>query len=134
MIKIPDRLFKIIDNLKTLGSAESQDKLKQALAEQELKNIGIRFDTETDPSGASWEPRKDNKDHKLLDLTGKLKGSFNIKKGEQYSIVNSSGYAGFHQSGTSKMPARKFFDEDKSSSPEENKEIVFKHLRDWISK
>lgn len=71
------------------------------------------------PAGA-WAPRKDSRPHPLLILTGKLieaardtGGAGNIHDvtgheltaGVDASIVK---YAGFHQYGTSKMPARPF--------------------------
>ena len=135
MLKIPDRLFEIINNLKTVATPEFREGLNEKLAEQELRNIEMRFDTTTDPDGKLWEPlKKQPQDHKTLDLTGTMKDSFRIKRGATYSIINTTNYAGYHQFGTSKMVARKFFAEAKSSSQEENKKIAYKYIKDWVLK
>ena len=133
-IKIPDKLFDIINQLKNINSAEFKDGLNQKLAEQELKNIEYRFDTTTDPSGAPWKPlKKQPQDHKTLDLTGTMKNSFEIKKGSVYSIINTTNYATFQNNGTKFIPARKFFS-DRSLSTEENKLIYFNYMKNWILK
>lgn len=138
VIKIPDRLFEIINNLKRVGSPEFIEGLTDELADQELKNIQIRFDTTTDPSGNLWAPlKKQPQDHKTLDLTGTMKNSFTkVQKGPAINIINTTSYAGFHQSGTKNMVARKFFPEgnDKTASPEENKKIAYKYIKNWILK
>jgi hypothetical protein len=70
------------------------------------------------PDGAAWAPRKDSKPHPLLILYGYLieaardtgspgniteVGPRDLRTGVDVSVVK---YAGFHDTGTSRMPAR----------------------------
>ena len=64
-----------------------------------------------------WAPRKDKKaKHPLLIKSGSLRQSMSwrITAPDTVQIGSDKKYAGYHQQGTKKMPARPFFPIDKS--------------------
>lgn len=72
-------------------------------------------DPELRPS--PWVPRKDKKaKHPLLIKSGSLRQSISwrITAPDTVQIGSDKKYAGYHQQGTKKMPARPFFPIDKS--------------------
>jgi phage gpG-like protein len=75
------------------------------------------FREEKSPDGINWKAlspttikqRRNNSD-KILNDTGRLKGSFaHVATNSHVEITTDVEYAAFHQFGTSKMVARKFF-------------------------
>ena len=99
--------------------ADSAEELCEELAVQALDLIRIGFNGEQDPNGYPWAPRVGDsgrtksggvysKSNPILYDTGTLKESFVIagvnKNG--FGIINDTPYAGYHQTGTTKMVAR----------------------------
>lgn len=78
------------------------------------EGIAANFKAASNPDGQAWAPRKDKLSHPLLIKSGELLSEAGGKAG--YTIVEPNllvkgtelEYAGFQNSGTSKMPAREF--------------------------
>lgn len=86
------------------------EQAKRAIAErvaaEALVLVEEGFQKEQAPNGARWAPLK-YRVGKILTKTGKLRGSFKSSTaGRQIRITSRVKYAGFHQSGTSRMVAR----------------------------
>lgn len=89
--------------------------------------IERQFDTETDPYGNAWSPlaqstieqkRRLGYPDSILTRTGDLRKSFDFNaRGKTLTIESYSPYAGFHQTGTRKMPARKLLPDDGDTEP-----------------
>lgn len=81
-----------------------------------LEQLEQRWVTRTDPEGQRWKPRKRKYSHPPLDKTGALKASMTQEGADNtiatefdhLQITSHVPYAGFHEHGTSKMPARSF--------------------------
>jgi hypothetical protein len=71
--------------------------------------IDERFDARADPSGAPWEARKPpTGTWPLLEKSGKMRKSYHVGATTTgVSVTNSRPYAGYHQTGTANMVARK---------------------------
>jgi phage gpG-like protein len=65
-----------------------------------------------------WKPRKDNKKHKLLKKTGKMRKGFQFRTSNRgFTIKNNVDYSGYHEEGTENMVRRSAMD------PSQSKEI-----------
>lgn len=86
----------------------------------------LRFETETDPWGRPWAPlasstvkRRRLGSRRILQDTGNLRRSYTWRVGRHQVAVGTfgrvngkpPGYARYHQTGTSRMPARKMLPE-----------------------
>jgi hypothetical protein len=87
---------------------------KAAVASTLRDLIAEGFQKKVAPGGQAWKPRKDSLPHPLLDKSGAMKRGFEIDTyGPRLVIKNEAvseqgrPYPWFHQTGTSKMPARK---------------------------
>jgi len=104
-------------------SANGATIARAAIASNIRDSIEEGFETKRDPRGRPWAPRADSLPHPLLELTGAMRRSYRIDaSGPNLRIVNDAvseqgrPYPLFHQTGTSKMPARKTLP-DSSLSP-----------------
>lgn len=72
--------------------------------EREKDRIGDDYD----PDGQPWAPwSPDYQGNSLLNLTGRMRGSFQAQVGAKtLHVENTAPYAKYHQHGTRKMPAR----------------------------
>lgn len=71
--------------------------------------IDERFEARADPSGARWEARKPpTGTWPLLEKSGRMRKSYHVTAtAAGVSVANTVPYAGFHQTGTGNMVARK---------------------------
>jgi phage gpG-like protein len=104
-------------------STEGKTIARAALASTIRDLILEGYIRETDPRGRKWAPRKDSLPHPILDKTGAMKRGYEIDmRGAnivvENNVVSDRGrpYPLFHQTGTSKMVARKPLP-DRSLSP-----------------
>lgn len=80
-------------------------------------NVLFGFRDEKSPDGINWAAlspqtiaRRRNNSDKILNDTGRLKGSFaHVATNSHVEITTDTEYAPFHQFGTSKFVARPFF-------------------------
>lgn len=91
-------------------------KLTTLVANDALQEVRQNFKDEgfTDKVLSKWRPRKNNADpgRALLVKTGKLLRSFRTEvKGMTIKIMTNIPYAGYHQTGTDRMPKRQFMGE-----------------------
>ena len=98
--------------LRALAS-EGKTIARVALASKVRDLIEEGFIRETDPTGHKWAPRKDALPHPILTKTGAMRRSFQIDLRGALIVTNPTvsaqgrPYPLFHQTGTSKMPARR---------------------------
>ncbi|WOP15777.1 phage virion morphogenesis protein [Ottowia sp. SB7-C50] len=111
---------------------------------QEMENrISGRFETESDPSGASWAPwapatlesyPKDG-NRRLLDRYGDLMGSLNWHA-DSSSVTVGFGqpYAAYHEWGTKRMPRRglMFQNPDAGTLAPADERAVIDVLTEWL--
>lgn len=71
--------------------------------------IDERFEARAAPNGAPWEPRKPpTGTWPLLERTGRMRRDYHITPTTAgVTVTNNRPYAGYHQTGTVYMPARK---------------------------
>lgn len=100
--------------------AASTEELCQELADESLELIDQGFKVEEDPYGWPWAPRANDlgggrerrrgviSSRPILQDTGALRSHFVISgvHSQGFGISNPTEYGGYHQEGTSKMPAR----------------------------
>lgn len=92
------------------------------LASREIgRQVQLGFDLKEDPYGVPWKPRKRPGPGSLMDKTGALRDGIFVDATPKSVQVRVTGpakrYAPFHQSGTSKLPRRRFMP-DGSEIPE----------------
>lgn len=75
----------------------------------EMENLSAEgFRKQADPYGAKWAPRKSGGGGAILVQTGAMRGSLHSSaSGNTASVGYGTGYATYHQNGTSRMVARK---------------------------
>jgi len=90
------------------GGAFRRDLLVD-LAEEAARQIGVSFDTATDPYGAAWKARRKLGDgHPLLQDTGRLRASLRVRPSASGLTVTSRlDYAAAHQYGAT-LPERHY--------------------------
>lgn len=104
-----------------LGMGGVDETLGAIVAEKAREQTLRRFDSKIAPDGTPWAPRKREAKHGLLTKTGHLRNSVYGQPIEQGAIIGTNVfYAGFHQHGTSRMPARSFL----GVGPADEAEIV----------
>ena len=98
-----------------LAGAGSRDlsALTAELAQQTVDQTSRRYDKRQAPDGKSWPPRKDNLPHPLLEKSGRLRRSIQVRAlQEREATIGTAGvpYAAVHQHGSRKrnIPARPF--------------------------
>ena len=106
------KLQKTIDGLLDMAESSALTELNRALAEQYVDLIREGFSNEQDPSGKAWAPLK-RRSGKILQDTGRLRSGFAVKAvtARGFSVTASVSYSTYHQSGTSRMPARQMVPE-----------------------
>lgn len=100
-----DRWSQLLETSDMLVSSMSRIQSEVALT-----LIGEEFETETDPYGEHWAPKKSDDGRKILHgETTRLRNGWHVVGSDAsgFEVAPSVDYAGFHQSGTSKMVARK---------------------------
>jgi len=107
-----DLLKELIDKARLLASPAFLKDTLTALAETARTEIVLGFAAGRDPYGAKWAPLKAQKGRRAggqpLRDTGRLQNSFNVQATETGIEVRSGvEYAGYHQYGTKRMPARR---------------------------
>lgn len=97
-----DLLFRIAEKEKKLLSPE----IKRLIGTTFKQLIRDGFDREQDPYGNPWAPIQ--RDGRILNLTGALRGSFRAKNAaDEVTVGTNVFYAPFHQQGsTSRIRAR----------------------------
>lgn len=106
-----DRLDDLIAKARTLASPAFQEATLANLAEAARTEIVLGFAGGRDPYGNRWEPLKATRGRRVggqpLRDTGRLQNSFNVQKTATGIVVRSGvSYAGYHQYGTRRIPAR----------------------------
>ena len=107
-------LVKVGAALDTLDVSEALEECKPHVA----MGIAENFDTQSDPEGIPWPPRRDNKPHPLLQETGKMRAAATGGPGAIEEVAADSltmgvslqavPYAGFQNDGTRNIPAREY--------------------------
>lgn len=79
------------------------------VAEEAINLVREGFAGQQDPYGSAWAPRKSGGGSAILVRTGSMRNSWNITELGPGGFTMAAGvdYAGYHQSGTRKMVARK---------------------------
>lgn len=102
-------LHRLKKNLKNVNKALRRSGLYM---ERQTK---LRFAKQRDPDGKAWEPLKPStlrrkKTRAILRETGALAASISVvgPSGSRVRVVAGQAYGIYHQTGTKKMPARKF--------------------------
>ncbi|MBQ6924530.1 MAG: phage virion morphogenesis protein [Kiritimatiellae bacterium] len=125
--------------LRAIGSVAAARMAARSGANAAVQQVGLAFRTEGAHYGAKWAPRKAStvkalsarrrkKNGKLgkartpkpiLRDTGTLKKSFFVADGggDSFAVATPVRYAKYHESGTSKMPARPVMPFDKDGNP-----------------
>ena len=111
----------LIQRLERLGAAEVKAKITSKVRDVMHAECIRGFNEQRDPYGVAWQPRKPLKgwaamafgllqdNHPLLNKTGAMIRSLTARATSNGVVMRIIGYAKFHQSGTSKMVARKIF-------------------------
>jgi len=87
--------------------------ISKNLAEETLELVRQGFENEADPYGGAWEPLK-SREGAILQDTGRLRNSWHtVTTSDRGFVVGPAvDYAVFHQTGTSRMPARPMVPDD----------------------
>lgn len=91
----------------------STEGLVAELGDRTLKQTARRFDARQAPDGSPWPPRKDSKPHPLLEETGRLRRSIQLRAPqEREALIGTAGvpYAATQHFGSERrgIPARTF--------------------------
>lgn len=107
--------FSILGDFAKLREWQDKTKDSSKLLRTLTKNVGetlvslVRdgFEGEHDPYGSPWEALKE-RSGRILQDTGRLRNSWHQSgaTNDSVTVSASADYAGYHQNGTSKMPAR----------------------------
>jgi phage gpG-like protein len=101
-----------IAKLEKLAGAEVQDAIANKVATAAHEECLRGFIEQRDPYGVAWAPRKGRGNWNLLDKTGKGLNSLTADVSRGSARLKIVGYFRFHQSGTSRMVARKIFPDE----------------------
>lgn len=125
--------------LSQMGKTEG---LTRKIANVLWQEAEAAFDNERSPEGEKWdslkEPYKTQRHKKgytgnILQVSGNLLLSLNVDYGDSFAVVGvSEHYGKYHQTGTSKMPARPFLGLGEDGI-KEIKHILTKALKDAVS-
>lgn len=93
--------------VKKVGSTSALRELNRNLAEEARELVLEGFDEERAPDGAAWAPIT-HRIGRILQDTGQLRNSWKVKKvtARGFTVSASAKHASYHQTGTSRMPAR----------------------------
>ena len=83
--------------------------ISRDLAEEVINLVREGWEGQHDPYGSAWAPKASPDGSAILVRTAALRNSFNVQGADAAGFTVSAGvaYAGFHQGGTRRMPARK---------------------------
>ncbi len=96
--------------------------MSKVAAEVSLTLIGEGFENETDPYGEKWASKKTPDGRKVLHgETTRLRNGWHVTGSDAsgFEVAPSVDYAGYHQSGTSKMVPRKMVPDASRGLPKE---------------
>jgi hypothetical protein len=92
-----------------IGDARTAFEIADGMSDAALALVAESFGREADPFGKAWKPRKVSTNRPIL--RGKTNRLVRWRKAfvnqHGYRISSTAPYAGYHQSGTRHMPARK---------------------------
>ena len=99
--------------LRNISTGTVRRRMVGAMARELRVDIKRAFDTETAPSGVRWKPLKRPRPGRILHKSGETRRTATRILLFGKSIrVQLSPWGGFHQSGTSRIPARPFIPTD----------------------
>lgn len=102
------RLSAFADGLDRVAEGSVEQALKDRLVPVVQSLIQAGFSSETDPYGIPWAPRKNGGSWPILDKTGVMKSTVAVTTTpEGVRAEFAAPYSGYHQTGTSKMVARR---------------------------
>lgn len=117
-----DGLRKLAANMRKLAKVPSR--ASRAASEKIAEAIQEQFDAGVDPYGEPWAPLAPSTLERkrgpgILDETGAMRESIEVSPmaGAGIKVTVGTDYAQFHQTGTSRMPARKILP-DESGLPD----------------
>jgi len=99
------------EQLRVFASGRARAAAQGAMQRALLDLVDEGFEQEQSPAGSRWARRKPpTGSWPLLNKTGAMRGSIYASVlGAQIILHAGADYAGYHQSGTSRMPARPIF-------------------------
>lgn len=105
-------LRKLIADFEKVGGGSHMPILATNLGQEAVTQVQLGFQASKDPYGAGWAPLKRRAGQPLRD-TGRLANSFTFEASPtQVRVWTNVAYAGYHQTGTKKMVARKMVPDD----------------------
>jgi phage gpG-like protein len=106
--KVP-RYDPLAVKMRQLASGRWRKTVAGAIRDEVEQLIDEQFDRRAAPDGTAWEPRKPpTGTWPLLEKTGRMRRSYHVVATTTgIRVTNSRDYAGYHQTGTIYMPARK---------------------------
>jgi phage gpG-like protein len=116
------RLEDLVRRAAEIASPQFRHRVLQNVAEAARTEIVLGFERGADPYGRKWEPLKARRGRRiggqpLLD-TGRLRSSFFVSPTSQGIVVRTNvSYAGYHQFGTRRIPARPMLPSGKELGP-----------------
>ena len=126
-ISITDQFTPLLNEMALSG--EDLSPVLGQIGELMVDSVHENFDWQGRPE--LWEPRQDDNYWPILMHTGNLLHSihYEVEGGFSVSVGSDVPYAGFHQQGTSKMPARPFLlIQDQDTNEIENLLVQHFHL------
>lgn len=109
------KLEALEEKLDYAASDNARTELYHKVGEKALALVQDGFHKETDPYGSNWAAKKYQNGRKILVDSGTLQSSFEMESSpEGFTIRNDTPYAGYHQSGTDRMVARKMIPDEGS--------------------
>jgi phage gpG-like protein len=120
------------DSLKELGiRARNQRVVNEQISEIMLAMVEEKFDSE----GPGWAPleastiKRRRGGRRILQDSGHLAASVTASAGTDFALVFTNvEYAKFHLEGTSRMPARDFFDIDMEEVYQQAEDIILESI------
>lgn len=102
-------IAQFIVRLQRMQKPEFRQLIAQKLGDEMVRQIGIGFDTRSDPYGNYWAARQRSYPWPILEKTGALRASYRIVSvgPDHVRVASNSPYAGFHQFATVNLPFRR---------------------------
>lgn len=96
-----------MDSLKEIESDTFLEEISEGMGEVVKDLIQSGFQSQTDPYGNGWAPRRGTYAHPPLDKSGEMKGSFLVgTNATGVKVTNPTLYSPFQQYGTRTIDAR----------------------------
>lgn len=101
------KLRSFAQSLRNVAGTSGLVALNRNLAEAAVELVKDGFEKQSDPHGSKWKPTL--RGGAILQDTGRLRNSFAVKSVTPHGflVTGSATYGVYHQTGTSRMPARK---------------------------